>query len=235
MTHSDILTKFLIEYDKANITSSYPSLTNYEIATILDKAYFAIVGEKVIGNNPRRAPFEIDVKAIEDLRPLIITTDSSLVKDSPIEGVDNGIVFKLPEDLLYYVQGKASLRSYKSVDGTLHSKQNVKLLSHEDASKFMSTTINTPWVKEPVAYVEGDKIVLLVDLYENKNAGRDWKFYLTYIKQFAKFTDTLFDNTKFELTDTMAEELINLAIIFATEIVESPRMTAKTNIRPLES
>ena len=54
MTHSDIYTKFMIEYDKANITSSYPSLTKYEVATILDKAYLALIAQKYTGNNPRR-------------------------------------------------------------------------------------------------------------------------------------------------------------------------------------
>ena len=44
-----------------------------------------------------------------------------------------------------------------------------------------------------------------------------------------------FSNTKFELSDTMAEELINLAIMFATETVESSRLASKSNIRPLES
>ena len=67
MTHSDIYTKFMIEYDKANTTSSYPSLTKYEIATILDKAYLALIAQKYTGNNPRRSAFESDMKAIEDL------------------------------------------------------------------------------------------------------------------------------------------------------------------------
>ena len=71
MTHADIITKFLIEYDKANITSSYPSLTDYEIATVLDKAYLALLAQKITGNNPRQVGFEADVKAIEDMRPLI--------------------------------------------------------------------------------------------------------------------------------------------------------------------
>ena len=71
MTHSDIYTKFMIEYDKANITSSYPSLTKYEVATILDKAYLALIAQKYTGNNPRRSAFESDMKAIEDLQPLI--------------------------------------------------------------------------------------------------------------------------------------------------------------------
>lgn len=48
MTHSDIYTKFMIEYDKANMTSSYPSLTKYEIATILDKAYLALIAQNTL-------------------------------------------------------------------------------------------------------------------------------------------------------------------------------------------
>jgi hypothetical protein len=53
MTHADIYKKFMIEYDKANIASSYPSLTPYEVATILDKAYLALIARKMTGNNPR--------------------------------------------------------------------------------------------------------------------------------------------------------------------------------------
>ena len=64
MTYENIYTKFMIEYDKANITSSYPSLTEYEVATILDKAYLALIGQKVSGNNIRRSTIESDVKSI---------------------------------------------------------------------------------------------------------------------------------------------------------------------------
>jgi hypothetical protein len=74
MTHADIFTKFMIEYDKANITSSYPSLTDYEIATVLDKAYLALIAQKFTGNNSRQMAFEGDIKAIEDVRPLIKRT-----------------------------------------------------------------------------------------------------------------------------------------------------------------
>ena len=71
MTHKDIYIKFMIEYDKANVTSSYPSLTEYEIATVLDKAYNAIIAQKITGNNYRRSVFESDNKAIADLEPLV--------------------------------------------------------------------------------------------------------------------------------------------------------------------
>lgn len=71
MTHKDIYTKFMIEYDKANVTSSYPSLTEYEVATVLDKAYNALIAQKITGNNVRRTTFEADTKAIADLEPLV--------------------------------------------------------------------------------------------------------------------------------------------------------------------
>ncbi len=78
MTHKDIYTKFMIEYDKANVTSSYPSLTEYEVATFLDKAYNALLAQKVTGNNMRRAGFEYDTKAISDIQPLVITGSITL-------------------------------------------------------------------------------------------------------------------------------------------------------------
>ena len=67
----------MIEYDKANVTSSYPSLTQTEIATILNKAYLALIGQKVTGNNVRQAAFESDSKAISDIQPLVITSNIS--------------------------------------------------------------------------------------------------------------------------------------------------------------
>nr|DAP32973.1 MAG TPA: hypothetical protein [Caudoviricetes sp.] len=39
----------------------------------------------------------------------------------------------------------------------------------------------------------------------------------------------------FELSDSVAEELINLAIIFASDTVESPRLNTKVNLRSFES
>ena len=73
MTHKDIYTKFMIEYDKAGASTSYPSLTEYEVATVLDKAYNALIAQKVTGNNYRRSTFESDIKSIADLGPLVNT------------------------------------------------------------------------------------------------------------------------------------------------------------------
>ena len=71
MTYKDVYKKFMIEYDKADISSSYPSLTIYEVATLLDKAMLALIAQKVTGNNPRRQTLDLDMKGISDLQTLI--------------------------------------------------------------------------------------------------------------------------------------------------------------------
>ena len=103
MTHNDIYTKFMIEYDKANVTSSYPSLTQYEVATILDKAYYAFIAQKVTGNNPRQIPFESDAKAIADIQPLIVHKDMQFDPTShDVMGI-NVAQINLPKDFMYSV------------------------------------------------------------------------------------------------------------------------------------
>lgn len=103
MTHKDIYTKFMIEYDKANVTSSYPSLTEYEVATLLDKAYLALIAQKLTGNNQRRMPFEGDNKAIADIEPLIAHADPTLFDNKHAPAI-NITQFKLPSDYLYFLQ-----------------------------------------------------------------------------------------------------------------------------------
>lgn len=85
-----------------------------------------------------------------------------------------------------------------------------------------------------------DKLIhVLIDPYDVKNNKGDMVLDLTYIKSPAKFVKGTslvdFGDTELEINDTMAEELVNLAIIMSTEIVESSRLSTKTNTRPLES
>lgn len=230
LTHSDIKTKFLIEYDKANITSSYPSLTDYEIANILDKAYYAIIAQKVTGNNPRQAAFESDNKAIADIQPLIVT--EKIEEYTTKMYVENDIVYPIPEDMLYFIQAKIDI-SLKQPYNNTYSSINVMQVTHDIATKYMCTINNKPWVPTPVCYMESGNIIVLVD----PECTPD-NIFVTYVKKPQSFVSNMFDSSNiayFELSESMAEELINLAIIFATETVESPRLTTKVNIRPLES
>lgn len=223
MTYKDIHKKYMIEYDKENVTSSYPSLTTYEIATILDKAYLALIAQKLTGNQ-QRVPFEGDIKAIEDVRNLIASKKIS--KSNTTLPIDNAVIYKL-SDILYF------LTALVLIDGKLVT---TNLINHEIAKNFMHTATNRPWIKNSVCYIEGDNLIVLYDDYSHKNVG---DLQLTYIKQPDKFVDHIigktFDDTQFALNDTMVEELISLAIIMSLETVESPRLQTKLNTKALES
>lgn len=223
MTYKDIHKKYMIEYDKENVTSSYSSLTTYEIATILDKAYLALIAQKLTGNQ-QRVPFEGDIKAIEDVRNLIASKKIS--KSNTTLPIDNAVIYKL-SDILYF------LTALVLIDGKLVT---TNLVNHEIAKNFMHTATNRPWIKNSVCYIEGDNLIVLYDDYSHKNVG---DLQLTYIKQPDKFVDHIngktFDDTQFALNDTMVEELISLAIIMSLETVESPRLQTKLNTKALES
>lgn len=244
MTHKEILNKFYIEYDKeGNSISSYPSLTEPEIAAVLNKAYLAIIAEKLTGNNPRRSTFEGDIKAIEDIRPLIITESSGGNEPKIIptgHNIDNGVqneeTYQLPSDMLYFLQAVGEFE-----DG----QKNITLVSHDTAKQFFQTTTNTPWIKDAICFIEGNTIAVLYDPYswtstdedgnEVKSDPKIHNIHITYIHEPVMFTKDNFDDTPFELSDTMAEELINLAIIMTLETVESQRLTTKVSTRGLEA
>lgn len=252
MTHNDIYTKFMIEYDKANVASSYPSLTEYEIATILDKAYNALIAQKFTGNNPRRSSFESDNKSISDLQPLIKT-------DVCIGSLDSANSFSanLPDGFLYYISScieHTISKESKPMDELAVRIINVKLVDHNTANKFLISPTNLPWVKTPVCYIEGNEITVI---YDPMMQDLETDVYVTFIKKpntfvkenltekntYLTFVEKKDENGKvivpkgyeFECNDTVAEELISLAVTFALENVESQRLNTKLNMRGLEA
>lgn len=252
MTHNDIYTKFMIEYDKANVASSYPSLTEYEIATILDKAYNALIAQKFTGNNPRRSSFESDNKSISDLQPLIKTDVCTGSLDSA-----NSFSANLPDGFLYYISScieHTISKESKPMDELAVRIINVKLVDHNTANKFLISPTNLPWVKTPVCYIEGNEITVI---YDPMMQDLETDVYVTFIKKpntfvkenltgkntYLTFVEEKDENGKvivpkgyeFECNDTVAEELISLAVTFALENVESQRLNTKLNMRGLEA
>ena len=236
MTHGDIYTKFMIEYDKAGEATSYPSLTKYEIATLLDKAYLAIIAQKLVGNNVRKSGFESDVKAIEDIRPLVTTKRITDIVTAEDDAIKNAVQFKISSNLLYYITSKARQKIIQSDQSIIYPIDIVKLINHDQAQNFVSTSTNIPWIKNPVGYLENTIFTILFDNYLSSNQTFKTidKLILTYIQTPIKFVNDT-DDKVFELSDSMAEELINLAISFALENVESSRLSSKLQTRQLES
>lgn len=78
--------------------------------------------------------------------------------------------------------------------------------------------------------------ILKRDINDIKNVINNISYkYIQKPKKFTSDTNIQQSTIEFELSDTMAEELINLALIIATEIVESPRLQTKIQMKGLES
>lgn len=239
MTQEDIYIRFMIEYDKANITSSYPSLTKYEAFVLLNKAYIALISQKVTGNNPRRAAFETDIKVTEDLRPLIKTVkiqqsetvqsgnqQTTVINITQDPVVSNQYNVELPKDTMYYLQS--------SLIDEFGDIYNTDFVTHQIAQMFKQTATNSPWIEAPVVYTEGKNLCILTDS-GLENPAYPFDICITYIKTPEMFNASQSQSLEFELSEQMAEELINLAILFATEITESPRLQSKSSTLQLES
>jgi hypothetical protein len=184
----------MIEYDKANVTSSYPSLTEYEVATVLDKAYNALIAQKVTGNNVRRASFESDIKSIADINALV-KSDSISITSGTVPA-NNVVKSQLPSDLLYFLQGAMTITldqsddSYTAHVGAADPADDVtnrvlpiKLVNHEIAKSFFSTAYNMPWIKEPVCYIENGNMYVVYDPLNKPKIEGGNEIYVTYIKK----------------------------------------------------
>lgn len=242
MTYNDIYKNFLIEYDKADVSSSYPSLTNEEIAAILNKAMYALIAQKVTGNNPRKIALDMDSKAMADIAPLIRTWtltqsdgDESTANNEFVYEYGNGTDDTLPA---YILGGKVTY--------TDESEETVQLLTSVIADKFKETAHNKPWLKEPIMYVQRTsettseasespmRIHVLIDSRKGEITSSD--LYIRGIMMptdFAKQKNQ--DTTEFPLSDTVCEELINLAIIFACRNVQDPRLATVVQTKSLEA
>ncbi len=266
MTHTEIYKKFMIEYDKANITSSYPSLTQYEVATILDKAYLALIAQKVTGNNVRKATLESDIKSISDLSPLIKTA-VFVVSQNPSQispecclllETQNGDL-EIKDEVLYFVSAFTYIdnhnttpsgvmndvdytQGYTPMDGIPNPRMvPITITTHQIVQKLFPTSNNVPIIKNPICYFEGRYMFLLVDPFQRIQEGSGHEAaFVTYVKTPTKFVTgniPIFsdeDAVEFELNNSMAEELISLAISYALENVESTRLNAHLGMRGLE-
>lgn len=235
MTYKDVYKKFMIEYDKADISSSYPSLTIYEVATLLDKATLALIAQKVTGNNPRQTSMDIDMKSISDLQSIIVNQNVNFdVSNNLRYGISNlRILTPYVDDILYPIH---------IVAGYALKRKIIKFIPSIYADKFYRTLNNDPWIKSPVAYMsDGDIHVLFSGDDYQFFATQDLTFPMLYIKKPDKFTTNLMDETgkkqeqEFPLSDNMCEELINLAIIFACRNVSDPRISTEIQTKSLES
>ena len=239
MTYNDIYKKFLIEYDKADVSSSYPSLTNEEIAAILNKAMYALIAQKVTGNNPRKVALDMDSKAMSDIAPLIKYFDTNYLASGDSESLvtaNNELLFKFGDTGTprYLLDG---IIEYNDSD-----KEVVNLTTSLISDKFKETIHNKPWIKQPIMYIQssnlndGDKVIhVFVDSRHTDKENLNPQLYIRGVYMPSEFGVNQNSDEIFLLSDTVCEELINLAVIFACRNVQDPRLTTVVQTKSLEA
>ena len=239
MTYNDIYKKFLIEYDKADVSSSYPSLTNEEIAAILNKAMYALIAQKVTGNNPRKVALDMDSKSMSDIAPLIKYFDTNYLAFGDSESLvtaNNELLFKFGDTGTprYLLDG---IIKYNDSD-----KEVVNLTTSLISDKFKETIHNKPWIKQPIMYIQssnsndGDEVIhVFVDSRHIDKENLNPQLYIRGVYMPSEFEVNQNSDEIFLLSDTVCEELINLAVIFACRNVQDPRLTTVVQTKSLEA
>ena len=223
MTIAEAHIAFKVEADKNAVNigmSGCPSFLPEEIDYWLYTAYLSKIATKFTGNNTIQTSFEGNTKRVADLEGLV-RTDKGLTLLS--ETTNNRLTLNDFESSIKYGSDTQDKRMY-FIQGTLHfgSKlANVKLISHENALRFLETYNNKPWIEEPVAILEDNKLIVFVD--RDLMAG-PYTIDLTYLAYPRKINNQDITSTLDEIPEYMQYEVVKLAADMALENVESPRV-----------
>lgn len=223
MTIAEAHIAFKVEADKNAVNigmSGCPSFLPEEIDYWLYTAYLSKIATKFTGNNTIQTSFEGNTKRVADLEGLV-RTDKGLTLLS--ETTNNRLTLNGFKSSIKYGSDTQDKRMY-FIQGTLHfgSKlANVKLISHENALRFLETYNNKPWIEEPVAILEDNKLIVFVD--RDLMTG-PYTIDLTYLAYPRKINNQDITSTLDEIPEYMQYEVVKLAADMALENVESPRV-----------
>lgn len=223
MTIAEAHIAFKVEADKNAVNigmSGCPSFLPEEIDYWLYTAYLSKIATKFTGNNTIQTSFEGNAKRVADLEGLV-RTDKGLTLLS--ETTNNRLTLNDFKSSIKYGSDTQDKRMY-FIQGTLHfgSKlANVKLISHENALRFLETYNNKPWIEEPVAILEDNKLIVFVD--RDLMTG-PYTIDLTYLAYPRKINNQNITSTLDEIPEYMQYEVVKLAADMALENVESPRV-----------
>ena len=222
MTIAEAHIAFKVEADKNAVNigmSGCPSFLPEEIDYWLYTAYLSKIATKFTGNNTIQTSFEGNAKRVADLEGLV-RTDKGLTLLS--ETTNNRLTLNDFKSSIKYGSDTQDKRMY-FIQGTLHfgSKlANVKLISHENALRFLETYNNKPWIEEPVAILEDNKLIIFMD--RDLMTG-PYTIDLTYLAYPRKINNQDITSTLDEIPEYMQYEVVKLAADMAIENIESPR------------
>lgn len=234
MTNKDSHIIFKVYLDKNAEGVAYggcPSFLEEEIDIFLNQAQLEILSNKITGNNALRVPLEGSISNLSEIEKLVVTdNDLSAVHTTFNEFVlddahNNGDRMTILSVLLKYGQFQT----------------NCVLTSHELVKPFIQTYNNTPWVENPIATLENNKLLVYVDpvlMQQPMYAPReedDTQYYrvdLTYVKKPTPFDYTQ-PNVELDFSEDVMYEIINRAVVLALENIESQRQQSKLQLNQI--
>jgi hypothetical protein len=229
MNISELHIAFKVEADKNAVNigmSGCPSFLPEEIDYWLNTAYLSKIATKFTGDNTIRTPFEGNVKRVADLEKLV-KTDTDLELTS--ETISNRLTLKGFTSSVTYGSTKQEKRMY-FLEGVLNFDGKltiVKPITHTQATKFLQTYNNKPWIEEPVATLEGDNLIIYYDTRilgePPKDGSSKIKLDLTYVAYPRKLNNEDTTTGMDEIPEYMQYEVVKLAADMALENIESPR------------
>ena len=228
MNISELHIAFKVEADKNAVNigiSGCPSFLPEEIDYWLYTAYLSKIATKFTGNNTINTQFEGNIKRVSDLENLV-KTDKGLTLLS--ETSSNRLSMNDFRSSITYGNTAQDKRMY-FIEGILHFGSNqlatVKLISHESANRFLETYNNKPWIENPVATLEDNKLTVYVD---RQSMIGPYTLDLTYLAYPKKLNNLDITSGMDEIPEYMQYEVVKLAADMALENIESVR----TNTHP---
>lgn len=223
MNISELHIAFKVEADKNAVNigmSGCPSFLPEEIDYWLYTAYLSKIATKFTGNNTLKQPFEGDIKRVADLENLI-KTDKGL----SLLGETNSNRLTLDDfrSSITYGDDTQDKRMY-FIEGILHFDNKlakVSLVSHKQAQNFLETYNNHPWIENPVATLEDNKLIVFIDKDLMKSPFSLDLTYLAYPKRLNNLDIT---SGMDEIPEYMQYEVVKLAADMALENIESQRV-----------
>lgn len=222
---------FKIEADKNAVNigmSGCPSFLPEEVDYWLYSAYLSKIATKVTGNNNLQVPFEGNIKRVSDLEGLVKTDKGlSLLAETGTNKIflndfKSTITYgtEVQEKRMYFIS--AMLKFGNPVKTT-----TVELISHKDGDRFLQTYNNKPWIPNPVAVLENNRLYMYID--QDIVTG-PYTIDLTYLAYPKRLNNLDITSGMDEIPEYMQYDVIKLAASMALENIESQRTQTHPNM-----
>lgn len=219
MTIQEMHNEFYLRVDKLD-SSSLPEFTTQEVDKLLNIAILRFVKTRYGINNIYRAGFEEIQKRTEDLKNLVKTSHINTTLNATENNVYN---VDLPNDWMIYLRGRVTITK-PNCPSILTS---INIVQQDDLETVKTDPFNKPDSFNIVGYFEDGKLYLLSDgSVSIPNAKLTYLSYPVIVVH----PDTGNPAVDCNLSEFTHDEIVELAVKLALNIIESPREQTQRGI-----